>query len=204
MNQLDQLFTRDAVEFSRRYIRYLSSVLNEIDHEAVAILISTLLEARSGGATIFFIGNGGSAATASHFANDLAIGTNSYEKPFRAISLTDNNAILTALGNDFGYDSIFVRQLRILGRPGDVLVGISASGNSPNLLKAFNYAKEIGIKTVALTAFDGGKLKQIADEGIHVPTGPKEYGPAEDAHMMLDHLIGAYLIRLVKHEQPAN
>ena len=204
MNHLDQLFTCDAVEFSRRYIRYLSSVLNEIDHEAVAHLISTLLEARSGGATIFFIGNGGSAATASHFANDLAIGTNSYEKPFRAISLTDNNAILTALGNDFGYDSIFVRQLRILGRPGDVLVGISASGNSPNLLKAFNYAKEIGIKTVALTAFDGGKLKQIADDGIHVPTGPKEYGPAEDAHMMLDHLIGAYLIRLVKHEQPAN
>ena len=204
MNHLDQLFTCDAVEFSRRYIRYLSSVLNEIDHEAVAILISTLLEARSGGATIFFIGNGGSAATASHFANDLAIGTNSDEKPFRAVSLTDNNAILTALGNDFGYDSIFVRQLRVLGSPGDVLVGISASGNSPNLLKAFNYAKEIGIKTVALTAFDGGNLKKIADDGIHVPTGPKEYGPAEDAHMMLDHLIGAYLIRLVKHEQPAN
>jgi len=198
LNKLNQLFTRDAVEFSRRYISYVSSVLEGIDHDAVARFIATMLEARSKGSTVYFIGNGGSAATASHFANDLSIGTNSYEKPFQTVSLADNIAILTALGNDFGFDSIFVRQLRVLGSPGDVLVGISASGNSPNLLKAFNYAKEIGIKTVALTAFDGGKLKKIADDGIHVPTGPKEYGPAEDAHMVLDHLIGAYLVRLVR------
>ena len=88
----------------------------------------------------------------------------------------------------------------MLGRKGDVVVGISASGNSPNLLKGFEAAKLIGIKTVALTAFDGGKMRAVADEGIHIPTGMKEYGPAEDAHMILDHLVGAYLIRLVSRE----
>lgn len=200
MNNLDRIFTKDPAAFAGAYLEYLSGVLKEIDTHAVGRFIQVLLDARERGATIYFIGNGGSAATASHFANDLAIGTNSYEKPFRAISLTDNQAIITALGNDFGYEEIFVRQLRVLGRKGDVVVGISASGNSPNLLRTFEYSKSVGIKTVAITAFDGGKMKQMADESIHVPTAPKEYGPAEDAHMILDHLIGAYLLRLVQNE----
>jgi D-sedoheptulose 7-phosphate isomerase len=80
-----------------------------------------------------------------------------------------------------------------------VLVGISASGNSRNLIKAFEYARSAGIKTVALTAFDGGRLKLMADQGVHVPTDPKEYGPAEDVHMVLDHLVGAYLMRFVRN-----
>jgi len=197
MNNLDRIFTEDPAAFAGAYLDYLSGVLKQIDTGAIGRFIQTLLDARERGATIYFIGNGGSAATASHFANDLAIGTNSYVKPFRAVSLTDNQAIITAVGNDFGYEEIFVRQLRILGRPGDVVVGISASGNSPNLLRAFEYAKSSGIKTIAITAFDGGKMKLMADDGIHVPTAPKEYGPAEDGHMILDHLIGAYLVRFV-------
>ena len=199
MNNLDRFFTRDAAAFARSYFDYLGEVLRGIDQEAVARLAQTLLDARERGATVYFIGNGGSAATSSHFANDLAIGTNSYAKPFRVVSLTDNQAIITAIGNDFGYDEIFVRQLQVLARKGDVLVGISASGNSPNLVKAFDYARSSGIKTVAITAFDGGMLKAMADDGVHVPTAPKEYGPAEDAHMVLDHLIGAYLIRATQH-----
>ena len=163
--------------------------------------VNTLLDARERGATVFFIGNGGSAATASHFANDLGFGTESYAKPFRAVSLTDNQAVLTALANDFGYEEVFVRQLRVQGKPGDVLIGFSCSGNSPNLLRAFEYASQARIRTVAITAFDGGRMRQMADEGIHVPTQPKEYGPAEDAHMMLDHLISAYLMRLVRNER---
>lgn len=200
MNNLDRIFTKDPAAFAGAYLEYLSSVLKGIDTRAVGRFMQVLLDARERGAAIYFMGNGGSAATASHFANDIAIGTNSYQKPFRAISLTDNLAIITAVGNDFGYDEIFSRQLRVLGRKGDVVVGISASGNSPNLLKAFEYAKSVGIATVAITAFDGGKMKPMADECIHVPTAPKEYGPAEDAHMILDHLIGAYLLRLVKNE----
>ena len=197
MNNLDRIFTKDPVAFAEAYLDYLTSVLKTIDAREIGQFIETLLDARERGATIYFIGNGGSAATASHFANDIAIGTNSYDKPFRAVSLTDSNAIITAVGNDFGFEEIFVRQLRVLGRAGDVVVAISASGNSPNLIRAFDYAKSIGIKTVAITAFDGGKIKQIADEGIHVPTAPKEYGPAEDAHMVLDHLVGAYLMRFI-------
>ena len=197
MNNLDRIFTKDPVAFAEAYLDYLTSVLKTIDAREIGQFIETLLDARERGANIYFIGNGGSAATASHFANDIAIGTNSYEKPFRAVSLTDSNAIITAVGNDFGYEEIFVRQLRVLGRAGDVVVAISASGNSPNLIRAFDYAKSIGIKTVAITAFDGGKIKQMADEGVHVPTAPKEYGPAEDAHMVLDHLVGAYLMRFI-------
>jgi D-sedoheptulose 7-phosphate isomerase len=197
-NNLDLIFTPDPVEFARAYLNYLQSVLQRIKTAEVGDFIQTLLKARERGSTIFFMGNGGSAATASHFANDLAIGTNAYDKPFRALSLTDNVPLITAVGNDFGYEEIFVRQLRVLGKSGDVLVGISASGNSPNLLIALEYANAAGITTVAITAFDGGKMKRIANHGIHVPTGPKEYGPAEDAHMVLDHLIGAYLTRYIK------
>lgn len=198
MNPLDALYTKKADKFAQRYFQRLQEVLKGIDVLAVERFIQIILKAREAGSTIFFIGNGGSAATASHFANDISIGTNSPDKPFRAVSLTDNIAILTALGNDSGYEEIFARQLQVAARPGDVLVAISASGNSANLLKAIHYAKTAGIWTVALTAFDGGKMRQLADDGIHVSTGQKEYGPAEDAHHILNHLISAYLVRLIK------
>jgi len=197
MNNLDRIFTKDPVNFSEAYLSYLMSVLKNIDTKEIGQFIKMLLEARERSATIYFIGNGGSAATASHFANDISIGTNSYDKSFRAISLTDNLPIITAISNDFGYEEIFVRQLMVLAKPNDMVVAISASGNSPNLIKAFDYAKAIGIKTIAITAFDGGRLKKIADQCIHVPTEPKEYGPAEDAHMVIDHLVGAYLTRFI-------
>ncbi|MBF0273265.1 MAG: SIS domain-containing protein [Magnetococcales bacterium] len=184
----------DPAGFASDYFAHLTRILQAIDTSQIARFIQTLRDARKREATIYFIGNGGSATTATHFANDLAIGLHrDMGKPFRAISLVDNQAILTAISNDHGYRDVFVKQLRALGRPGDVLVGISASGNSPNLLAAFTYARSVGIHTVAITAFDGGALHPMADEGIHVPTGFKEYGPAEDAHLILDHLIHAYL-----------
>jgi len=201
MNNLDQIFTKDAVIFASAYFEYLGKILKKIDPQSIDSFIQTLLKARQRGASIFMIGNGGSASTASHYANDLTIGTHSYEKPFRVVSLTDNQAVISAIGNDFGFEEIFARQLQILGKKGDIVVAISASGNSPNLIRAFEYAKKAGIRTVAITAFDGGKMKTMADEGIHVPTQDKEYGPAEDAHMVLDHLIAAYLLRLVKNEK---
>ena len=199
VNNIDRIFTENPVAFAEAYLKYLKSVLSHIDRSEIGCFIETLLDARNRGVTVFFMGNGGSASTASHFANDLLIGTNDYNRPFRAISLVDNVSIITAISNDFGYDEIFVRQLRTLGKKGDVLVGISASGNSANLIKAFDYALTAGIKTVAITAFDGGTIKALADEGIHVPTEPKEYGPAEDAHMVLNHLVGAYLMRYINN-----
>ncbi|MGA2079046.1 MAG: SIS domain-containing protein [Holophaga sp.] len=197
MNNIDQFFSKDPVSFAEAYFSYLSQVMASINREEIKMFIETLLDARERGVMVFFIGNGGSAATATHFANDLGIGTRSLEHPFRVVSLTDNLASISAIANDFGYEHIFAQQVRVLGKKGDVLVAISASGNSPNLLTAFEAAKGMGIRTVALTAFDGGKLKQVADQGIHVPTAPKEYGPAEDAHMILDHLVHAYLCRLI-------
>ena len=198
MNRIDGFFTENIEQFSKSYFSYLKEIIDKVDLSEIKIFVELLLSARKSGATIFFIGNGGSAATASHFANDLAFGTHEHEKPFKAISITDNVSVLTALGNDYGYGEIFVRQLKVYAEKGDVVVGISASGNSKNLINAFNYAKSSGIKTMALTAFDGGRMKVIADNCIHIPTEDKEYGPAEDVHMILDHLISSYLMRILR------
>jgi len=198
MGSLEEAFTSDAKTFAKSYFAYLTEILARIDTSEIERFIMCLLDARERGSMVFFIGNGGSAATASHFANDLSIGTRPKGKKFRVMSLTDNQSVITAIANDSGYDRIFADQLAVLGKAGDVVVGISASGNSPNLLEAFAFAKKAGIFTIALTAFDGGKLKQVADQCVHVPTGMKEYGPAEDAHMILDHLVHGYLYRIIQ------
>ena len=198
MNNLDRFFCDDIKVFSRSYFDYLKTLIDSVCLEEVENFVKILLDARDRGSTVFFIGNGGSAATASHFANDLAFGTRDYEKPFRVMSLTDNASVLTALGNDNGYDAIFLKQIQIYGQPGDIVVGISASGNSKNLINTFEYCANAEIRTVAITAFDGGILRSISTDGIHIPTESKEYGPAEDIHMILNHLVGSYLMRIVE------
>jgi D-sedoheptulose 7-phosphate isomerase len=197
-NQIDKIFTDSGniKRYCQSYFNYLNEILAAISLSEIEKFIKTLLDARDQGATIYFIGNGGSAATSSHFANDIAIGTRQFDKPFRVISLCDNNAVLTAIGNDDGFESIFSQQLQVLLNRGDIVVAISASGNSANLLKAIDVAKHKEAKTVGITAFDGGKLKDMVDISVHVPTGKGEYGPAEDAHMVLDHLISNYLMRI--------
>jgi len=197
MNRIDNIFTKNksVKNFAKQYLEYVSDVINNISLEEIESFINVLINARESGAAIYFIGNGGSAATASHFANDIAIGTKSSEKPFRAQSLCDNQAIITAIANDDGYENIFSYQLKVLLNKGDIVVAISASGNSPNLLSAINFAKQKGAFTVGLTAFDGGLLRKATDISVHVPTQLKEYGPAEDGHMVLDHLISKYLMR---------
>ena len=188
-----------GVEFARRYVERLSSVLQRLDFEAVARVIDLFLEARTNGNTIFFLGNGGSAATASHFANDLGFcASPEGSTPFRAISLASNTAFITCLANDMGYENIFSWQLRTLMRHGDVVVGISASGNSPNAVKALHYAAENGGTPVAIVGFDGGIMKTIARHVIHIETEKGDYGPVEDVHMVLDHLISNYLALLAK------
>lgn len=179
-------------EYAKKYLERLRQVIDGINHIETERFVDLLLKARESGKTVFFVGNGGSAATSSHFANDLSIGTRQQEKPFKVFSLVDNVATLSAIGNDYGYDQVFAQQLRVYGQKGDLLVGISASGNSPNLLRAFEVGRELGLMTVSITAFDGGKLKKIADHSVHVPTNAGEYGPAEDAHLILDHLITHY------------
>lgn len=192
--------SRTPSEYIKKYFEHLSEILQRIDHQAVAEVIELIIRARDQNRNIFFIGNGGSAATASHFANDLAIGSRSKLSPYRVISLTDNNAVMTAIANDFGYEQLFVKQLEAIYREGDLLVAISASGNSPNVLKAVEYVKGRGGTTIGLTGFDGGKLKPLVDYVLHVPTQKGEYGPVEDIHMIFDHVIGTYLMYSCRKE----
>jgi len=203
MNRIEKLYSEcpQPAAFARGYLAYLREVIAKLDESEIAGFVETLVDARERGARIFFIGNGGSAATASHFANDVAIGSRTWEKPFCAMSLTDNVPIMTAIANDYGYEEIFVLQLKSLMHPGDVVVAISASGNSPNVVRALEYANQCGAVTVALTGFDGGKLRQVAQRSVHVPTNKAEYGPVEDVHMILDHLVGGYLMHRCRAER---
>ncbi len=197
MNELDKIYdqSNNKTSFADLYFKYIGKILRSIDRDEVAKFIQTLLDARERGNKIFFVGNGGSAATASHFANDIAIGTRSFDKPFQSISLTDNISNITAIANDYGYEYIFKYQLKSLMKKNDVVVAISASGNSPNIIKCIDYANEYGGITVGLTAFDGGLLRKKAQQSVHVPTNKGEYGPAEDAHMILDHLVSTFLTK---------
>ena len=204
MNKIDEL-TRihdgDPAAYAQSYLGHLIACIKNIDCGAIERFIELLLCARSHGNTVFFIGNGGSAATASHFANDISIGTRTGDQsPFRAISLTDNVAVMTALANDEGYDHVFVDQLKVHMREKDSLVAISASGNSPNIIAAVDYARSRNATIVGLTGFDGGVLREKSDISLHVQTASGEYGPVEDIHMIFDHLIGSYLIAQVRRK----
>jgi D-sedoheptulose 7-phosphate isomerase len=199
MSTLDRLFRQSTglADYASQYALYLSDLLAELDYEAVERVGHAFERARVAGRTIFLLGNGGSAATASHFANDLGLGPRVLGgKAYRAISLTDNTAFVTAAGNDLGYDTVFVEQLKTLMVAGDVVVGISASGNSPNVVKAIEYARAHRAFTIGLSGFDGGKLRELVDEAIHIATPKGDYGPVEDLHLVLDHLLTSYLARL--------
>jgi D-sedoheptulose 7-phosphate isomerase len=179
-------------KFSDEYLNYISDLISQLDRNQISQFVDHVLEVRDNKQTIFFLGNGGSASTASHFVNDISLGSRQFENPFRAVSLCDNQAVITAIANDDGYENIFLQQLQTQAKPGDSMVCISASGNSKNLVKAVEWSKANGIYTISLTAFDGGYLKQHTDLNIHVPTKIGEYGPAEDLHMVICGLIGSY------------
>ena len=187
-------------KFSKFYKKKLISIIESVSNREISKFIDALLSIKRQNNTIYFIGNGGSASTASHFVNDLSIGLKTLNRSFRAISLCDNQSIVTAIANDYGYENIFSKQLSILLREGDMVVAISASGNSPNLIKAIELAKKMDAITVGITAFDGGRLKNMVDLLVHVPTDQGDYGPAEDVHMMLDHLISNYLMDAIDIE----
>jgi len=178
--------------FSNNYLEYLTELISQLDRKAIGNFADLLLQSRDSGSTTFFLGNGGSASTATHFVNDISFGSRQFKKPFRAISLCDNQAVITAIANDEGYENIFLQQLQTLAKPEDTIVCISASGNSKNLIKAIEYAKENNLYIVGLTAFDGGYLRENCDLNIHAPTKIGEYGPAEDLHMVVCGLIGSY------------
>ena len=183
-----------AERFFQEYHKYLGKLLGNLDYRVLEEVTTLILEKSRKGQTIFLIGNGGSAATASHFATDL-IQCSQPEAGlyFRAISLVDNVSLVTALGNDNGYEAIFTDQMRTFFRKDDVLIAISASGNSPNVIAAARLANQLGGVVVGLVGFDGGELARICDHVIHACSNKGEYGPVEDIHLIIDHMVTSYL-----------
>ena len=186
----------DAFRLVARLERYrgqVADLLAVLDFTAVSATASALRSARERGATVYIAGNGGSATTASHMVTDLMFGRGLPEPGLRAIGLTDNQAVITATANDVSYDEVFARQLRRLARPGDVLILISASGNSPNVVRAAEVARELDVIVIGLTGFDGGRLAGLSDVSVHVPSPPDAYGPVEDVHLIVNHMLVAAL-----------
>jgi D-sedoheptulose 7-phosphate isomerase len=181
----------------QNYILTLQQTLDRLPQHLVVKVIEALERARLQGRQVFIMGNGGSASTASHFVCDLAKNTRRDGSPhYRVIGLTDNMAIFSAYANDEGYESVFAKQLENLLLPGDIVIGISASGNSQNVFNALQLAKERGAMTIAFTGFDGGKIGKLVDMNIHVMSDIIEH--VEDVHLILEHMI----VKAIKERLP--
>jgi D-sedoheptulose 7-phosphate isomerase len=178
--------------FFLKYIDRFKNCLDEIGVDKLVDITEVLWNAYTENRQVFIMGNGGSAATASHFACDLGKGTIVEGRlRFRVMSLNDNMGLITALSNDFGYEEVFKEQLINLVNQGDVVIAITASGNSPNVLKAIEYAKSKGALTIGFIGSGGGKLKEIVDKDITISN--RNYGQVENIHLILEHLITEYL-----------
>ena len=178
--------------FANKYIEYLSNVLNKIDKRSISKLEKILEKTRKNINTIFIAGYGGAAATSITMANDLGFDVlkkTKIKKTFKIQSLNDNPSVVTAIANDTGFENIFLNQLKIHFKIGDVLIVLSASGNSLNLIKACNWVKEKKGSVIGILGFDGGKLKRKCDHIIHIKTQKNEYGPVEDAQLIINHIL---------------
>jgi D-sedoheptulose 7-phosphate isomerase len=185
----------------RHYFSTVQQLLNDVPFEAVDAVIDALMNANLNGKTVYICGNGGSASTATHFGCDLAKRTITAGQPrFRVVALTDNVSIMTALGNDIGYDVIFSEQIIPLVREGDVVIGISGSGNSRNVLNAMEAARKGGAITVGFSGYDGGKLKGMVDLPVHIPSF--NMAMVEDVHLMLEHAICERLLAKRQAAEP--
>ena len=182
-----------ADSFIAGYQRHLSETLGRIPLDRVAQAVEWLREARDAQKTVFLCGNGGSAATASHFVCDVLKGC-SYGRTerFRILALNDNLPTLTAYSNDVSYEQVFVEPLKNFARPGDVLIALSGSGNSPNVLRAVEWANANGLRTIGLTGRDGGRLGPLVQLEIRVPDA--HMGRIEDGHMIVCHMIAYYFM----------
>jgi D-sedoheptulose 7-phosphate isomerase len=173
------------------YLDRLRTAIDGLPRERLNQLAQTLLGAYRNDKQVFTIGNGGSSSTASHLAADLSKNTTGANtRRFRITSLNDNAAIVTAIANDLGYENVFVEQLINLIRPGDVLIAVSASGNSPNIVRAIRYAQEQSAHVAALLGFDGGEAAKLADNAIVVPSS--DFGIVEDLHLAINHILVEY------------
>ena len=179
--------------FATDYKQQLHSAIDTIPMDRVQQAIEWLDEALNEGRRVFTCGNGGSASTASHFICDMVKGASyNREKKFKMMALTDSLATITAYSNDVSYDIVFVEQLKNFALPGDILICISGSGNSPNVLRATEWANAAGLKTIGLTGRDGGQLGKLSQLEINV--GVQHMGRIEDGHMFVCHMLAYYFM----------
>lgn len=175
-------------EHADNYLNLVSDVLGKIDRKDMVQFVDLIIETYEKDGTIFTFGNGGSGATASHLCEDIVKGVSEgLDKGFKIICLNDHVLTLMAIANDDSYENIFVDQLKNFVKEGDLVVGISGSGNSPNIVKTIEYANKIGAKTVALCGFNGGKIKNISTLALHIPINNMEV--SEDAHLVIAHCV---------------
>ncbi len=187
-------------DWIQNYLLAQKRVVESLPTKKIATAIETIREAWRHDRQIIAIGNGGSAANCSHFATDLGkCSSDATGHPFRVLSLTDNTAWITALGNDYAFDEIFTRQLQSYGRAGDVLIAVSVSGNSPNCIKAFQWAKDHDLRTIALVGAKRGQLADLAEQTIVVEE--THYGRVEDAQMHLLHMFCYAFVELPELQQ---
>jgi len=185
--------------FVKNYLGRLKSALDEIDPVIVSQIVDALEETVQQKSRIYILGNGGSAATASHMVNDLGVGLRRRGiTSFDLVSLADNNPAITAVANDIGYENIFYMQMKGLLNSNDLVIAISCSGDSPNIVKAVDYAQKLGCRIIGATGFEGGYLKKISDISFHVNAPKENYGLVEDVHMILDHIIYSFYIQQEK------
>jgi len=190
---------KNIYEYSKIYFKNLVKVINEIDIKKISILSKYLENSRNKNANIFVIGNGGSASNASAMANDLGfdILKKTKKKPFKVISLTDNNAINSAIANDVGFENLFISQIQSLYQKGDLLIVMSVSGNSKNIINAAKWFKRKKGKIFGILGFDGGKLKKICTDYLLIHSKKGEYGPVEDLQLIINHILAHwYQIKL--------
>ena len=180
--------------YIENYIALETKILGMLDVDAIDAALSLLEACLEENRTVYVFGNGGSSATASHFQNDFNRGISRYtERKFRFVCLNDNIPTIMAVANDIGFGEVFRFQLRGRARPGDVIIAISGSGNSENVINAVEYAGELGCKIIGLTGYDGGRLKQLSDISLHVPVRSMQI--TEDIHMVFDHLMMSVFYR---------
>jgi len=182
-------------KFVYLYKSRLINLYESIDMNMLNKIVEAMINCFQNGDSMYVVGNGGSAATASHFQADFRFFVR-YFTEFRpkVFALTDNVPLITAISNDNDYEDVFVEQMRGLFKPGDLLLAISASGNSKNVLKAVEFAKKLGGITIGFCGFSGGKLKEITDLPLYTPNVQKDYGPIEDLHMILNHILINYIV----------
>jgi len=193
--QLKNLFenNKNINDFKNSYINHVQTIFNRVKENDLYLILNLIQKCHKNQGTVIFCGNGGSHANAQHMAVGLGFVTKKWDRPLRTSALGANGILMSSLANDYGYENIFAQELKVILRPHDLVIGVSVSGNSKNILNALEFAKSRGIETYAFLGSDGGEIKKLGFSNLHIETSGLQLGVVEDVHMVLGHILGYYL-----------